>query len=204
MALPQPQPSFSPDDYLLWEAEQTERHEYVQGEVFAMAGGEDRHASAALNLAVVLRHHLRGQRCRTYMADVKLQVDAADAYFYPDVFVTCSERDAAERLVKRDAVLVAEVLSPSTAAYDRGGKFARYRLCPSLQEYLLIDTETRSADLFRKAPDGLWVLHPHTLGEVLTLASVALSLPVADLFEDLEGDDPSPQAQATTAPPHTA
>lgn len=67
------------------------------------------------------------------MADVKLQVDAADAFFYPDVFVTCSERGSAERLIKRNAALVAEVPAPSTAAYDRGGKFARHRLCPSLQ-----------------------------------------------------------------------
>lgn len=188
MALPQPTPTFGPDDYLAWEASQTERHEYVQGEVFAMAGGEDRHASASLNLASALRSHLRGQRCRTYMADVKLQVDAADAFFYPDVFVTCSERDAANRLVKHDAVLVAEVLSPGTAAYDRGGKFARYRQCPSLQEYVLIDLDTRSIDLFRKASDGLWVLHPLVAGDVLTLQSVGLSLPVDDVFEDLETD----------------
>jgi Uma2 family endonuclease len=192
MALPQPSSPFTASDYLHWEAEQTERHEFVQGEVFCMAGGEDRHASVSLNLASALRNHLRGQRCRTYMADVKLQVDAADAFFYPDVFVTCSERDAANRLLKRDAVLVAEVLSPSTAACDRGSKFARYRLCPSLQEYLLIDLDNRSLDLFRKAPDGLWVLHPLTPGDVLNLQSVALSLPVDDVFEDLEGDNAPP------------
>lgn len=191
MALPQPTTPFNPDDYLQWETEQSERHEYVQGEVFAMAGGEDRHASAALNLAVALRSHLRGQRCRAYVADVKLHVDAVDAFFYPDVFVTCSDRDAANRTVKRDAVLVAEVLSPSTAAYDRGGKFASYRQCPSLQEYLLIDLDAHSVDLFCKAPDGLWVLHPLGLGDVLNLQSVALHLPVTVLFEDLEGDEPA-------------
>lgn len=188
MGLPRTQSGFTADDYLAWEADQAQRHEYVRGEVFAMAGGEDRHATVALTLASALKQHLRGTPCRVYMNDVKLQVQAADAFFYPDVFVTCSPVDAANRLVKQAPCLVVEVLSPSTAAYDRGDKFASYRLCPSLQEYAVVDIDRRTVDLFRKSADGLWVLHPATVNDTLELRSVQLSLPVAHAFDDLEGD----------------
>ena len=123
MALPQEKlPAFAVEAYLAWEAQQATRSEYVRGEVFAMPATEDRHLTAAGNLAMALREALRGSPCRVYMSQLKLRVDAADAFFYPDVFVTCSAADLADRLVKREAVLVAEVLSDSTAAYDRGGK----------------------------------------------------------------------------------
>lgn len=191
MALPQPKTPFSADDFLAWDATQTERHEFVDGEVFAMAGGEDRHASVSLAVASSLRSHLKGSRCRVYMNDVKLQVAAANAFFYPDVFVTCSERDAASRLVKQEPLLVVEVLSPSTAAYDRGDKFASYRLCPTLAEYAVIDIDRRAVDLFRKNIEGLWVLHPLAGNATLTLASVDHALALGELFADLEGDDAS-------------
>lgn len=189
MALPQPKTPFSADDFLAWDASQTERHEFVDGEVFAMVGGEDRHASVSLAVASSLRSHLKGSRCRVYMNDVKLQVAAANAFFYPDVFVTCSERDAANRLVKQEPLLVVEVLSPSTAAYDRGDKFASYRLCPTLAEYAVIDIDRRAVDLFRKNTEGLWVLHPLAGDATLTLTSVDLALALGELFADLEGDD---------------
>lgn len=189
MALPQVKlPAFSGEDYLAWEAQQPERSEYVRGEVFAMAGGEDRHATAALNLAIALRTELRGSPCRVYMSDVKLRVETADAYFYPDVFVTCSPTDRADRLVKREAVLVAEVLSESTEAYDRGDKFAAYRQLPSLREVLFIDLRRRTVDLFRLGDDGLWVLHPLQSGDALPLRSVGVTLAVDVLFDDLEGE----------------
>lgn len=191
MALPQPKTPFSADDFLAWDATQTDRHEFVDGEVFAMAGGEDRHASVSLAVASSLRSHLKGSRCRVYMNDVKLQVAAANAFFYPDVFVTCSERDAANRLVKQEPLLVVEVLSPSTAAYDRGDKFASYRLCPTLAEYAVIDIDRRAVDLFRKNTEGLWVLHPLVGNATLTLTSVDHALALGELFADLEGDDAS-------------
>ncbi|MGB4058861.1 MAG: Uma2 family endonuclease [Burkholderiaceae bacterium] len=191
MALPQPKTPFSADDFLAWDANQIERHEFVDGEVFAMAGGEDRHASVSGNLFASLHSHLKGSRCRVYMNDVKLQVAAANAFFYPDVFVTCSERDAANRLVKQEPLLVVEVLSPSTAAYDRGDKFASYRLCPTLAEYAVIDIDRRAVDLFRKNTEGLWVLHPLVGNATLTLTSVDHALALGELFADLEGDDAS-------------
>ncbi len=176
---------FPAADYLAWEAAQPERHEYIDGEVFAMAGAEDRHVTVAMNLAFALRQHLAGSACRTYMSDMRLHVAAANSYFYPDVLVTCGALDAASPLVKTEPKLIAEVLSSSTAAYDRGLKFSHYRSLASLEEYVVIDLDTRSTDCFRKREDGLWVLHPFGRGEAVLLASVALELSVAQLFAEV-------------------
>lgn len=179
---------FTGADYLAWEAQQVERHEYVAGEVFAMAGAEDRHVTAALNMAVALHQHLSGSRCRTYMSHMRLHVAAANAYFYPDVFVTCSEADQASPLLKTEPVLVVEVPSPSTGAYDRGAKFGHYRRLPSLREFVVLDPEARTADVHRRGDDGLWVLHPFTSGDSVMLASVGLTIEATRLWANLPDD----------------
>ncbi len=176
---------FSAADYLMWEASQAERHEFVDGEVFAIAGAEDRHVTVGGNLYMALRQHLSGSACRTYMSDMKLNVAAANQYFYPDVMVTCSAQDQASPLVKSEPKLIVEVLSPSTAAYDRGLKFGYYRALPSLQEYVLVDLDTRATDCYRKGLDGLWVLHPFARDETVVLASVALEVSAATLFAEV-------------------
>lgn len=178
-------PFFSAVDYLAWEPAQAERHEYIDGEVFAMAGAEDRHVTVTMNLAFALRQHLASSPCRTYMSDMRLHVAAANSYFYPDVLVTCSALDLASPMVKTEPKLIAEVLSPSTAAYDRGLKFSHYRRIASLEEYLVIDLDTRSTDCYRKGADGLWVLHPFARGEAVLLASVALELSAERLFAEV-------------------
>ncbi len=178
-------PVFSADDYLAWEAAQPQRHEYLDGEVFAMAGAEDRHVTVVMNLAFALRQHLTASPCRTYMSDMRLHVASANSYFYPDVLVTCSALDLSNSLLKSEPKLLAEVLSPSTAAYDRGVKFSHYRSLPSLEGYVLIDLDTRSTDCYRKGADGLWVLHPFARGESVALASVALELSAAQLFAEV-------------------
>ena len=179
-------PRMSAEDFLAWEAAQLERHEFVQGEVFAMAGGEDRNNTVALNIALALRQHLRGGPCRVYASDVKLQVDTADSFFYPDVMVTCSAADAASRLVKREPLLLVEVLSPATAAFDRGDKFRAYRALTSLAEVLLVDVDQQRCDLYRKGTDGLWVLHPSEPGAGVQLASVSLDITGDELWAELE------------------
>lgn len=173
------------EDFLAWEAEQSERHEFVRGEVFLMAGTEEGHNTVSGNLYAALRTHLRGSPCRTFIADIKLEVALANCFFYPDVMVTCSAADATDPLVKREPVLLVEVLSPSTAAFDRGDKFGSYRLLASLQEYLLVDPVQRRCDLYRKGDDGLWVLHPSEPGDDLELASVALTLTASVLWDEL-------------------
>ena len=176
---------FTSTDYLAWEPAQLHRHEFLDGEVFAMAGAEDRHVTVSMNVAFALRQHLSGSPCRTFMSDMRLHVAAANSYFYPDVLVTCSALDLASAMVKAEPKLIAEVLSPSTAAYDRGLKFSHYRRLASLEEYALIDLDTRSTDCYRKGSDGLWVLHPFARGEAVLLASVALELGAEQLFAEV-------------------
>jgi Uma2 family endonuclease len=175
----------SAEDFLAWDQLQAIRHEFVRGEVFAMAGGEDSNAFVALNIASAARAHLRGTACKVIISEVKLRVEAADSYFYPDVMITCSAADAANRLIKREPLLAIEVLSPSTAAYDRGEKFAAYRQIPTLREYALVDPRSRRCDVYRKGDEGLWVLHPFEPGEALVLASIGFTVGPDTLWEDV-------------------
>lgn len=184
-------PRMTAAEFLAWDESQREKHEFVRGEVFLMTGVADVHNTVAMNLVMALRQHLRGTPCRVYASDVKLRVEAADCYFYPDVMVTCSAADAADRLIKREPVLVVELLSPSTAAFDRGDKFADYRTLASLREYLLVDVDRRRCELYRLGADGLWVLHPGAAGEGVRLDSVGLTVPGEALWAELEPDTPA-------------
>ena len=184
---------FSPEDYLVWEELQPTRHEYVDGEVFdlhrdteGMAGAKEQHVTVSGNAYMALRQHLAGTPCRSFMAEMKLEVQAVNSFHYPDVMVTCSEADKADKLIKREPTLIIEVLSPSTAAYDRGDKFEAYRMLPSLAEYVLIDTDKRTAEVYRKGADGLWVLHPFGKGQDVRWASVDLTVTAAVLFAEID------------------
>lgn len=196
MTVPAMQPRFDAQAYLAWEAEQAEKNEYLDGEVFAMAGASEAHVTIALNLAMALRNHLRGGPCSVFISDMKLHVQADNAYFYPDVFVTCAESDRAQSLAKSAPTLVAEVLSPATSAYDRGAKFAAYRKLPTLREYVLIDPERLSVDLFRRDAQDRWVLYPFESGSQVELASVDLQIPIESLYEDVRLNE-APAARAS-------
>lgn len=186
MSLAAEQATFDAATYLAWEAEQPAKHEYLDGEVFAMAGASAAHVTIALNMAMALRNHLRGGPCSVFISDMKLQVAADNAFFYPDVFVTCAPSDKAQDQYKSSATLVVEVLSPTTSAYDRGAKFAAYRKLADLREYMLVDPERLSVDLFRRDGQGRWVLYPYEAQQTVELASVGLTLPMEALYEDAE------------------
>lgn len=174
----------SVDAYLAGESQSAIKHEYVDGEIFAMGGASDAHVTVAGNLFGLLRPHLRGGPCRVYIADMKLRVDRANAFFYPDVFVTCAATDAADPLIKRSPTVVIEVLSESTEAYDRGDKFARYRLLESLQEYVLIDSRRPVIEIFRRQADG-WLLQPVAAEDRLHLQSLDFQCSIDDIYEDV-------------------
>jgi Uma2 family endonuclease len=175
----------SADEYLRWESDQAEKHEYFRGEVFAMVGASRRHVTVALNLSGLLLQHLRGTTCRAYMSDMKLRIEAANAYFYPDVIVTCDSSDHAAESYLTAPVLIAEVLSRSTEAYDRGEKFAAYRLIQSLREYVLVDSDTRSIEIYRLDAARRWVLfEPNPEGE-FRLESVDLLVSSRQVFENV-------------------
>lgn len=175
---------FSLEDYLAFEQASDVKHELVAGQIFAMVGARDAHNTIALNIASRLRNHLRGGRCRVFISDMKLRVELADAFYYPDVFVTCDPRDT-EPYYKRYPSLVVEVLSPTTEAVDRREKLRNYRMLETLQEYVLASLDERRLEIFRREPTGDWSLDTLTENDPIDLASVGLTLSMAEVYEDV-------------------
>jgi Uma2 family endonuclease len=191
---------FDRDSYLAWEAEQDAKHEYQRGEIVAMVGVRLNHARVSGALYARLREHLRGGPCEAFTADVKLLIEAADAYFYPDVMVSCSAADRQAELALTAPCLIAEVLSASTAGRDRGAKFVAHRLIPSLRDYLVIDPERRRIELYSRANEG-WLLRETGPGEPgLPLDSIGLTLAAEEVFADLPALSAPPGIESD--PPH--
>lgn len=176
----------TPEDYLEGEKQAECRHEYIDGEVYAMAGGSDAHARISLNAAILLKNQLRGSACSTYLGEMKAQVSTTK-YFYPDVLVTCSPDDLQRNYFKSDPILIIEVLSPSTEGYDRGKKFEYYRQLESLQEYVLIEQSEYHVDVFRKNAEQRWELFSYSGAEQeLSLSSLNARFSLADLYEEVD------------------
>lgn len=175
-----PQPKMTLDDFLAWEDQQAdERHEFVQGETFAVVGARRVHGRVVMNLGRHLGNALEGSPCEVFAETMQLQVE--QNLFYPDLFVTCDPRDLATERVFTAPTLIIEVLSPSTGNYDRSLKFALYRRLASLKEYVLVDPETRRVESFRLTDIG-WLLRDMSDDAVLTLASLGCELAMADVF----------------------
>jgi Uma2 family endonuclease len=189
---------FSPEEYLSLEHENTIRHEYRRGLVYAMAGGSDDHSRIAINFLTVINFHLRDGDCRFFSGDVK--VNYADAFFYyPDAFVTCDPRDNSDRYVKRYPKLIAEVLSSSTEKFDRGEKFEDYRQLASLEEYVLIAQDEMQVECRRRVNDGdgeRWETVVYGAGDSLRdsfasrviLQSIELEVAIEELYRGVSFD----------------
>lgn len=180
------------DEFMAWENQQPERHEFYRGDVFAMVGARRVHGLVGGNLFASLKALLRGTPCRAFVEGMKVQV-ADDAVFYPDVFVTCDAADLRTEMVFRHPTVVIEVLSPGTEAWDRGGKFAAYRSLASLREYVLVDPDTRRVEVSRRNERGLFELHDQTGHAALVLASLGVQVPMVEVFDGVE-DEPAPPA----------
>ncbi|MGE5155683.1 MAG: Uma2 family endonuclease [Bdellovibrio bacteriovorus] len=186
MTKPAMRTSFDSQAYLDWEEGQAEKHEYIRGEVFAMVGARREHVVVALNLGAAFKQRLRGGRCQAYVSDLKLRVEAADAFFYPDVMVSCDPRDQAASQFIAHPTLIVEVLSDATAAFDRGDKFAAYRTLPSLREYVLVDIPSGRVETFRRTPEGDWLFHEYLPGcGDCQFPALGVSVPIDEIFENV-------------------
>jgi Uma2 family endonuclease len=175
----------APEEYLQAEEQNLLKHEYIDGQVYAMAGASDSHVTIALNVASLLKSHLRGSRCRVFMSDMKARIESLNTYYYPDVMVTCDDRDRELTTYKRYPCLIVEVLSQSTEGFDRGDKFADYQQLDTLQEYVLISAHRQRVDCFRRNSEGLWVLHSYLTHSEVMLTSIDFKAAIADLYEDV-------------------
>ncbi|BDI16779.1 hypothetical protein ANSO36C_25810 [Nostoc cf. commune SO-36] len=171
------------EEYLEWEPQQDLRYEYANGEVFAMTGGTIPHNDIALNLYRPLYPHLRSRGCRANVSDVKVQLTPQSRYYYPDVIVSCDPEDLNARKFIQHPKLIAEVLSPSTSAKDRDEKFTYYLTIPSLQEYILIDSEKISVERYCRGEGRMWLYYPYTAGDIVTLSSIEFECPIELLYE---------------------
>jgi Uma2 family endonuclease len=180
-------------EYLTWEPTQEERYEYWDGEVVAMSGGTRNHNRISGNFFRLLddallesrSERLRQRACDVYIADVKVQVEPGQKYFYPDVVVTCDERDDDTQFVQFPCLII-EVLSPSTEAIDRGAKFARYRQFTSLQEYVLVQADRPIVEVFRRNDRGQWVLSEYNLEDSLLLESIGVEIAISELYRQVQ------------------
>ncbi len=158
-------------------------YEYLDGRVYMMTGGSPDHSIIGSNLNGLLQAFLRGRRCIVYTSYVYVQL--SEQYrVCPDVTVSCDPRDRGAQDVIRYPSLVAEVLSPTTEARDRGQKSLQYRTCPSMQEYLLISSEFPLIEVFRREKQGFWSLYTLGLADTIELTSLELRLPVAELYQN--------------------
>lgn len=175
----------SPEEYLYGENDRVEgtRYEYVNGQVYAMAGASREHNLLTGNLFLTLGLHLRGKPCQVFQSDMKVGIRtlSAEYFYYPDVQVTCAEEQ--ERYYNTSPCLIIEVLSDSTARTDRTEKLAHYRLLPSLQEYMLCSQDFPAIELYRRSNE--WKVERFIAGQSVTLDSIQLELKVSDLYDFL-------------------
>jgi Uma2 family endonuclease len=176
---------FFADDYLQWEEQQEDKHEYVDGQIYAMAGASENHIDITTNLTVILSNYLRGKDCKLFPSDMRLNIVAKNIYYYPDLFVTCDERDRFNKKQKNYPCLIIEVLSESTEAKDRGVKFANYQTIQSLQEYVLISQWEQRVEVFRRS-DKFWLLQTYTTGETIELQSINTQISIDAIYESVD------------------
>ena len=186
MSLPERYFHISVEDYLAGEKTSPVRHEYVDGVVYAMAGGTVRHNQLTKNIGYRLEDHLAGGTCRAFIVDMKVRVSSR-VYYYPDAVVTC-EQLADDALEITEPRLIVEVLSDSTAATDRREKLREYRTVPTLHEYLIISQNEMRVELFRRQEKDIWQLLILTQPEdFLTLESVGLTVTLAEVYRNVQG-----------------
>jgi Uma2 family endonuclease len=187
MGLPARQ-RFTYDEYLVLEEIAEVKHEFLGGEVWAMAGGSPEHAAIIGNVTTLLNIQLRGQRCRVHSTELRVRVKATGLGTYPDVTVVCGrlERDPDDR-TGHTAVnprVIVEVPSPSTEDYDRGEKLSHYQMIPSLEEVVLVAHDRNEVEIVRREANGTWSHHVAGAGQSARLTSIACDLVVAEVYRD--------------------
>jgi Uma2 family endonuclease len=180
-----PQDYISPEQYLDSEAHSPIKHEYIDGQIYAMSGASDPHTAIAFNLIALLRPHLRSLGCRGYGSDMKTHIASKNIYYYADLIVTCDPRDRDSRYFKNYPKVIIEILSDSTEAFDRGKKFAHYRELASLEDYVLIAQDRQWVEVFRRNQAGRWELYSFESGDEVELASIGFCCPIEALYEDV-------------------
>jgi len=186
VSLPRERFSLSVAEYLAGEKDGEVRHEYMGGQVYAMAGASARHNRIALNIAGRLNDHVAGGECEAFMADMKIRT-TPDLFYYPDVVVTC-DKPGGDPYFRTEPRLVIEVLSPTTERTDRHEKLAAYKNCPSVQEYALISQEQMMVEIHRRSNDDWQTEILTEPDDLCAFHSVGLALSLKDIYRNVAFD----------------
>jgi Uma2 family endonuclease len=176
---------FTPEEYFVWEEQQLERHELIDGQVSGMSGGTQNHSAIKLNTGILIKTHLRGSKCSVFNSDLKVNILDTSNYTYPDLSVTCDDRDRENALYITYPCLIVEVLSDSTEAYDRGKKFEKYRRNPNLVDYVLVSSDEMAIDIYHRNDAGDWLILSYRAGDRVELKSISLSLAIEQFYEEI-------------------
>lgn len=176
----------SEQDYLAGEKLAKERHEYVDGQVFAMAGASKRHNEICLNIALLLRSGAKNNPCRVFSSDIKVRIGKRKSYYYPDVVVGCSEDDDADEYYLEQPCLIVEVTSKSTEWKDYNEKLLAYQAIPSVKGYLVVSQDKLHVSHFYRDADGEWWVDTFTeFEQVIGLSCPEMSVSVADIYDGI-------------------
>lgn len=190
VAVPSESPKLTPLEYFIWEEQQLCRHEYLNGEVYAMSEGTQNHSRIALKVTALLDNHLSNGNCRTFNRafnfDCRVNLVGSHDYTYSDVSVSCDLRDKTSVHYITYPCLIVEVLSESAEAYDRGNKFFRYRQNPQLQDYVLVSSQEIAIDLYRKSENERWEIMNYRAGDVVELKSINWSFPIEQVYRGID------------------
>jgi Uma2 family endonuclease len=175
----------TPEEYFTWEEQQLEKHELIGGQVYAMTGGSVNHSRIAIRFTTMVDIHLDASSCITGNSDLRVNIVGTNNYTYPDVSVTCDDRDKTTTQYITYPCLIIEVLSKTTEAYDRGGKFRMYQNNPVLKDYLLVSSTAIEIDLYHKNDAGQWMIINYGEGDTIQLKSINLSFPIEQVYRGL-------------------
>jgi Uma2 family endonuclease len=177
---------FTVQEYLELERNSAEKHEFYRGEIFDMSGASSRHNIIAVNLTVTLGNALKGNPCRPYGSDMRINIPENSLFTYPDISIICGDivSSPQDEETATQPIIIIEILSPSTRQYDSGGKFKLYRDIPSLKEYLLVDSESINTEAFRINERKQWELQEYkSIADILTFPSLNIQVSLEDIYE---------------------
>jgi Uma2 family endonuclease len=187
MGLPKLKTKISVEGYLEGEKISPIKHEFVEGEVYAMAGGTGDHNLISGELYGILWEHLRGSKCQPFINDIRVRVTKS-VYYYPDVLVSCEENPEDPHF-RNQPILIIEVTSPSTSHIDRREKLLFYQQMPSVQEYVVVDQHKMNVEVHRRQSNGGWITYYfYEDSDVVTLTSVDLEIPLPDIYRRVQFD----------------
>ena len=182
-------PAISREEYLRLEHQATYKSEYHKGQVFAMAGASRNHNRIVTNVSTSLDIQLKSRNCNNYSNDMRVSIRNGERYLYPDIVVTCGEEtfEDTNKDILINPLIIIEVLSPSTEAYDRGAKFLYYQTIESLREYVLVSQYPRRIEIFRKQKDGAWLYRSlNEMPERLELEAIDCMLDSEDIYSKVD------------------